>query len=258
MLRFAVAIGAARAWRSSPLDDPLRADLAYSVEGMESEKSSVISNAIQDYTERESLPSESVFRLAVTQGYVDAVRDLLRLGAIPAAVHEDGTTPLHNAAEFGRARIVEMLVQDGGADVDTLSAKNETALCVAVAIEHVRTTKAFLRLGANPNIPCRLGYTPLFMAYKASIVDALIQHGADVDARDPRPDYEGYTALLHAAAQGKIDVVRSLLKAGADIEAKDDVRGNTPLYGAAVNNHPRVVDVLLAHNANASHVNDEG
>ena len=275
MLRVGVMIGAARAWRSSPLDDPLRADLAYSVEGMESEKSSVISKAIKDYTERESLPSESVFRLAVTQGYVDAVRDLLRLGAIPAAVHEDGTTPLHRAAEYGRARIVEMLVQDGGADVDVLSAKNETALCVAVAIEHVRTTKAFLRLGANPNVVCHSsvtmkmnletvsghegheGHPPLFFAAK-TITDELLRHGADVDARDTTPNYKGYTALLHAAALGELDVVRSLLDAGADIETKCDVRGNTPLYGAVVNNHPRVVEFLLAHNANASHVNDEG
>ena len=222
--------------------------------------STFVSNAIESYNDHESLPGQSVLRLAVMHGYVDAVRDLLRLGAIPAAVHEDGTTPLHRAAEYGRARIVEMLVQDGGADVDTLSAKNETALCVAVAIEHVRTTKAFLRLGANPNVVCHSsvtrktnyetvsgheGHPPLFYAGKI-ITDELLRHGADVDARDTTPNYKGYTALLHAAARGELDVVRSLLDAGADVEAKCDVRGNTPLYGAVVNNHPRVVEVLLA------------
>ena len=159
MLRVAVLIGAARAWRSSPLDDPLRPDLAYSVEGSEPMTSTFVSDAIKAYNEREILPDQGVLHVAVMHGYVDAVRDLLRLGAIPAAVHEDGTTPLHRAAEFGRARIVEMLVQDGGADVDVLSAKNETALCVAVAIEHVRTTKAFLRLGANPNVVCHSSVT---------------------------------------------------------------------------------------------------
>jgi ankyrin repeat protein len=278
MLRVAVMIGAARAWRSSPLDDPLRPDLAYSVEGSEPMTSTFVSDAIKSCNEHESLPGQGIFHLAVIQGYVDAVRDLLRLGAIPAAVHEDGTTPLHRAAEYGRARIVEMLVQDGGADVDVLSAKNETALCVAVAIEHVRTTKAFLRLGANPNVVCHSsvtmktnyetvsghrdgsgheGHPPLFYAGKI-ITDDLLRHGADVDARDTTPNYKGYTALLHAAARGELDVVRSLLDAGADIDAKCDVRGNVPLYGAVVNNHPRVVEVLLAHGAEVSPVNGDG
>ena len=272
MLRLVVAIGAARAWRSSPLDDPLRPDLAYSVEGSEPMTSTFVSDAIKAYNDHESLADQGVFHLAVIQGYVDAVRDLLRLGAIPAAVHEDGTTPLHRAAEYGRARIVEMLVQDGGADVDVLNAKNETALCVAVAIEHVRTTKAFLRLGANPNVICHSsvtrktnyetvsgheGHPPLFYAGKI-ITDELLRHGADVDARDTTPNYKGYTALLHAAARGELDVVRSLLDAGADIDAKCDVRGNVPLYGAVVNNHPRVVEVLLAHGAEVSPVNDDG
>ena len=97
MLRVAVLIGAARAWRSSPLDDPLRPDLAYSVEGSEPMTSTFVSDAIKSYNEHESLPDQGVFHLAVIQGYVDAVRDLLRLGAIPAAVNEDGTTPLHAA-----------------------------------------------------------------------------------------------------------------------------------------------------------------
>ena len=71
MLRLAVAIGAARAWRSSPLDDPLRPDLAYSVEGSEPMTSTFVSDAIKAYNEREILPDQGVLHVAVMHGYVD-------------------------------------------------------------------------------------------------------------------------------------------------------------------------------------------
>ena len=166
-------------------------------------------------------------------------------------------TPPHIAALYGRARIVEILVQDGGVDVDILSADNATALCFAVENDFVRTTQSLLSLGANADVVCYGKRVPLIGAYKASIVDALIQHGADVDARDPRSDYKGFTPLLHAAALGKADVVRGLLKAGADVDTKC-VRGMPRCTPPSVNNHPRVVEVLLAHGAEVSPVNDDG
>ena len=257
------------AWQrqGSTLDDPLPPSLATSLDESESMALSVISNEIaavgiqqamleSGELERVRLPSQSVLHLAVLHSYGGAVRDLLKLGALPAAV-KDGSTPLHEAARSGRASMVEILAQNG-ADVDTLSAKNETALCVAVDRGYVRTTKAFLRLGANPNVVCHEGHTPLIVARKASIVDALIQHGADVNARDTTSDFKGCTALLFAGVEGNVDVVRSLLKAGADVEAKCNVGGDTPLYGAAVNNYPRVVEALLARGAEVSPVNDDG
>jgi uncharacterized protein len=44
-------------------------------------------------------------------------------------------------------------------------------------------------------------------------VDALIAHGANIHARSKA----GFTPLLFAVREGRIDVVRSLLKAGADV-----------------------------------------
>ena len=254
------------AWRRqrSPLDDPFEEKSL--VEAQDRYASRTISEALKNGDPNYEVPTTNtegytVLHLAAEQGYVDSLRELLRLGADAKALfrspNQGWRTPLHAAAQYGRARIVEILVQEGGVDVDTLSADNATALCIAVERGLVRTTQSLLSLGANPNVVCYGESTSLFGARKAIIVDKLVRYGADVNARDPRPDYKGYTALLHAAAQGRVDVVRSLLKAGADIEAKCDVRGNAPLYGAAVNNHPKVVEVLLAHGAEVSPVNND-
>jgi ankyrin repeat protein len=113
--------------------------------------------------------AHGVLHVAAQQGYVEAVRDLLGLGADANAHddrlnnHEHGLfTPLHYAAWFGRARIVEILVQEGGVGADTLSSKNQTALCLAVDQGYLRTTKAFLRLGSEPEHTLSPGVHPSF------------------------------------------------------------------------------------------------
>lgn len=87
-----------------------------------------------------------------------------------------------------------------------------------------------------------VGETPLHVAAiqgKASIVQQLIEGGADIDA----PGEHGYTPLHEACAQGKIEVVELLLRYGADIaiENKDD---NTPLELAEMLGLREIVDLL--------------
>ena len=73
----------------------------------------------------------------------------------------------------------------------------------------------------------------------------LIEHGAEVDARD-----EFGTTPLHAAVvRGSLDVVRLLIELGADIEAKS-ADGVTPLHVAAFYNLLGVARILIEKGAN--------
>ncbi|KXJ86445.1 hypothetical protein Micbo1qcDRAFT_219444, partial [Microdochium bolleyi] len=70
--------------------------------------------------------------------------------------------------------------------------------------------------------------TILHYASHADVVDMLVQHGADIEARDS----DGQTPLASALRRGHVEVAESLLVHGADVEARDNGR-DTPLMLAA-------------------------
>lgn len=72
----------------------------------------------------------------------------------------------------------------------------------------------------------------------------------------PLPPPERLHALLHEAARiGRDDVIPALLQAGADIEARD-AKGYTPLILASYNAHATTTALLLAHGADPAGVDD--
>src|SRR5206468_11948879 len=87
------------------------------------------------------------------------------------------------------------------------------------------------------------GQTALMWAAAAGhgpVVQALIDHGADINARSN----SGATPLLFAVRRGDMAAVRALVAAGADVKAaRPD--GATPLLVAVINGHAGLVDLLL-------------
>lgn len=57
-------------------------------------------------------------------------------------------------------------------------------------------------------------------------------------------DWDGCTALVHAAKKGSLNVLKTLLKLNANIYACD-VRQMTALHHAAFSNHPACIRELL-------------
>ena len=97
---------------------------------------------------------------------------------------------------------------------------------------------------------------PLIDAVKAgddAQVAALLGKGADVKAKDS----EGATALLWAAHNEDVELVRKLLAAGADPKAANDY-GAVPLAEAAVTGNAEVIGMLLNAGADVESANAEG
>lgn len=114
----------------------------------------------------------------------------------------------------------------------------------------VRGTKVLgllLPSGLSTELRNRRGGTLLMVAVahpkpesRAPLIELLLQHGADIEARD----IEGATALMRAAADRCGDSVAALLASGADINAQDPW-GRTALHWAAQGNACRAIRELL-------------
>lgn len=89
------------------------------------------------------------------------------------------------------------------------------------------------------------GTTPLhWVAYTSgrqqeSIIELLIAHGADPNARDD----SGQTPLHAAAFEGELQAVKLLLQAGADPSIQD-MTSETPLNQAVARGHTEIADLF--------------
>lgn len=86
--------------------------------------------------------------------------------------------------------------------------------------------------------------TPLHHARTAAIAKALLDVGANVDARTSKRE----TPLHRAAALGRADVIPVLLDAGAVVDALD-ADGRTPLMAALRHTHAEAVERLVERGA---------
>ena len=135
-----------------------------------------------------------------------------------------GQTLLHDAALVGEAELAAVLIRSG-ADPDAREAEGHTPLYRASTGDVARV---LLAAGATVDIasgPTR--GTALHQAVRrgyVSVAQALLDHGATIDARDAK----GETPLRRAVNCRQIEIVRLLVRHGADPHAADR-RGVTPL-----------------------------
>ncbi|CAM9889891.1 unnamed protein product [Sphacelaria rigidula] len=128
----------------------------------------------------------SALDFATRNGDVDTMIELLQHGAGVASRHLDGTTPLHIASEFNRARAVDVLVEAG------------------------------VNVNAYNNGNFDIDTPPLHIAAKYNSCDAmlaLLRHGADVHAADGM--YRQRT-LMSACEHLHLEAADLLLRWGAD------------------------------------------
>ena len=155
---------------------------------------------------------------AVEKGNLIGVQTELDKGVDVNAKREDGSTPLHGAAEGGHGEIVELLIT-AGADLHA-------------------TTVSMLGGG---------GWIPLHSAARQGhrgIVELLIEMGTDVNTRDSA----GKSTLHDAVLEGHKGIVELLINKGADLNAKSGYYG-TPLHVAGSIGHKEIAELLIANGA---------
>jgi uncharacterized protein len=134
-------------------------------------------------------------------------------------------------------------------DVNAKEADGSTALLWATYKVDHELVRALLKAGAKANVTNSFGSSPLIEAVKLGDVD-LVRMLLEARADPNSPNQDNQTALMLAASIGSLPIAELLIKRGANVNAVENFRGQTALMWATAENHPDIVDLLLAHRAN--------
>src|SRR5581483_10001264 len=130
-----------------------------------------------------------------------------------------GTTPLMQAALYGDAQAVRLLLEQG-ADPNLRDDAGATALMWAV--DNLEKTRLLIDHGADVKARSDDARTPLLIAAgrfgNTAVVRLLLDHGADLSAKSPAAN--GFqTVLSEAARSGDEALLGMLIERGADVKS---------------------------------------
>lgn len=215
---------------------------------------------------------------AVKDGDEDAVYRLICAGVCLNARSKNGDTLLIKAAEYGRVRIMQFLL-DAGADINKRGWSLQTALMRAVISEHCNVVNLLIESKANSNMQDSDGKRPLVMAIERNnavlvemlltetddLVDImlhavwtvlefghgqelltfLLRQGCSVDCLSC-PDTWGSdrSAFLRAVRMDRQDLAYFLAGAGMPVNVPNR-GGESPLIFAVKHGSPNMVRTLL-------------
>ena len=212
--------------------------------------------------------NQTALYIASSHGHTDVVRSLIDRGVDLNVKCQDWDvgedvmwTPLHVAIHEEHPNIV-LLLLEGGADTETRSESDETALYMASSLGRDDIVRQLISHGADLAAECQTlevvpdptsrsqspsKWTPLHVAScygKTPVTRILLEHGANPNA----PDNKGSTALHWALSSREVMVGELLLEYGANADVRNK-NGWTLLHMAAYHVCLQVVVFLLNHGA---------
>jgi ankyrin repeat protein len=200
---------------------------------------------------------------AAMLGRDDIAKLLLLHGADLHAQDKSRQTPLHTAAQYGRTNVMKILLA-AGADANARTPTEEPPLYRAAGglggaddIEtRLQATAVLLAAGANVNTKgpdartVLLGSLGNFSYDNWRMIEFLVEHGADVHARD----LQGTSALEYAVGTGNAKVITLLLDRGAGRlpAGNDEAALGGALSSSAYMGHVDVAQILIARGADVN------
>jgi ankyrin repeat protein len=188
-------------------------------------------------------------------GTKELAKLLIKNGANIKALTYANDTPLYFAAANGhREEVIEALVAHG-ADVNSMNDSGVTPLHIAVSQNHIKTVEILIKHGAKLDLKNRNGETPLSIAVKNNNTELATLLTANGSGLNDKP-VNGISELHWAIANGNILLAKQLLLSGAKINAVGN--GFTPIEHAVMVNRNEIVELLIAHGADANATSQDG
>ncbi|XP_026566177.1 ankyrin repeat and EF-hand domain-containing protein 1 [Pseudonaja textilis] len=201
-----------------------------------------------NFTEPEN--GDGALHLASVANDIDMCNFLLELGAHPDVQDRMGRTPAMKAAELGHDLALDVLVQ-AEADMTIVDAEGKGVLfyCILPTKRHFRCVQMVLEFGADVN-NCAFEGKPVFVqaceqAHEIKeICMTFLERGADPNATNPAT---GRTALMEAAREGVLEVVRGILERGGNVNVFDNERHHAAHF-AAKGGFFEILRIISAYN----------
>lgn len=194
---------------------------------------------------------DSALIWAVINGNYEIAAALLKAGGNPHCKSKQNVTPLSAAANAKRWDIVKLLA------TYNVEPNDNTALLLACGKDgNIEAAKVLLRIGANPNVKNKEGWSPLTLAINWNnwdIVRLLASNQANLDEIDP----QGNLPLIACIMAGDYATVETLLRAGANLKVKDK-EGWSPLTIAANEMHWDMVRLITSFKPNLNELSPYG
>ncbi|RLN43827.1 hypothetical protein BBJ28_00006075 [Nothophytophthora sp. Chile5] len=170
---------------------------------------------------------------------------------------ETGHSCLHTAVIKNFRKVSLALIRSGKLQINAATRDGSwTPLHLAVITEEVEIIQALLGAGAALDAIDVDGQTPLLQAClggKLEIVRLLLLAGANPSHQNK----QAHSPLHYLAAFCRDrHLLSDIIAGGADVNAKS-MKLNTPMHFAAMNGNEVATQVLLAHGANASVINED-
>ncbi|KAM6280964.1 ankyrin repeat and EF-hand domain-containing protein 1 [Porphyrio hochstetteri] len=198
----------------------------------------------------EPMEGYSALHVACIKNDIDMCSFLLEEGAHPDVQDKMGRTPAMKAAELGHVLVLE-LVAKAKADMTVVDNEGKSVLfyCIFPTKRHYHCMQIALDHGADVN-NCTTDGKPVFLQLCEEAHDIkemclnFLERGANPNARHPAT---GRTALMAAAGQGALEVVRGLLERGVDVNLFDLER-HSAAHFAAKGGFFEILRIISAYN----------
>jgi len=210
--------------------------------------------------------------LAIEKGNVEIVREMAKAKADVNFKYDMGITALMVASASGNTKMVDELLR-AGASLNATDENGTNSLMWAAFKNQRDTSKQLIEKGISVYSTDNYGMTPLAMASSGGNLEACMvllsytaPKGEKIEGESliaiqksyiDMADSYGRTALIYAAENGQITLVRYLLKKGADPNIKDSY-GETALMDAAYNGNKEVCKLLIKNGADVKATDSAG